>query len=689
MKMKPRRASPLPANLALAALSLLVAACGGTDTSTVGTEPAAENISPDVAAAELAAAQEAATSEDVAPDIALKVNAAAVRDDALTDRFIVKYKSATPEGKQPSAVRSKLSRLNAAFPARANHVRRMGIGSDVVTTEHKLNARDAKAFMRALASDPNVEYVEPDLEMSITAAPNDPGYARQWYLASNATNPTSNAVGIRAESAWEIAKGSGAVIGIVDTGSTNHADYSPNLLPGYQFTGIDRLPGGLDPGFPGGQCAIPWHGTHVSGIAAALTNNGVGIAGVAPAAKVLPVKTLGACGNGATSDVADGITWAAGGTVPDAPVNPHPATVINLSLAQWNSCSKTMQSAIDYATSKGAVTVVAAGNNNRDVSEYQPANCRNVIAVGGTNGGASYSVSNFGTGIDIAAPAADIWSTYNSGKATPAADDYGYMSGTSMATPMVSGAIALIQSVLPRPLSVAETRALLQQNSQPFPKPPDRLLGPGIVDAGKAVAAAKAGDIPVAADFECKQPIDFLQIKCTDQSTARGAAAIKSVKWSLGADSDWGNNVVKVPPFNPTANLAYPGTHIINLVVTGTDGKESSYSRAIQVLPPSKITNVSSGVPVAFTDAGGMRYYKIPLPSGVKSVTATVKFASPTAGTFLYMRDSPTSLWPQCHANGLGTVTCTVSNPPAGDYYAITSMNGSADYTGTMTMTYE
>jgi hypothetical protein len=129
--------------------------------------------------------------------------------------------------------------------------------------------------------------------------------------------------------------------------------------------------------------------------------------------------------------------------------------------------------------------------------------------------------------------------------------------------------------------------------------------------------------------------------------------------------------------------------HVVKLAVTGTDGKQSSYSRPVQVLPPSTIVNVSPGVPVAYSGQGGMRYFKIQLPSGVKSVTATAKFASPTSGTFLYLKNTPTSFLPQCNSWGGGTVTCQVNNPPAGDYYAITSVNQPQNDTATMTMTYE
>jgi serine protease len=106
----------------------------------------------------------------------------------------------------------------------------MGIGSDVVTTERKLNAKEAKAFMRAVASDPDVEYVEPDVPISASSAPNDPLYSLQWGLFSN-LDPGQSNVGIRAPNAWNIATGAGVTIGLVDNGVTSHSDLNASILP--------------------------------------------------------------------------------------------------------------------------------------------------------------------------------------------------------------------------------------------------------------------------------------------------------------------------------------------------------------------------------------------------------------------------------------------------------------------------
>ena len=200
------------------ALSLSVTACGGgTDVDSVSAS-SNEEILPAVAKAQVAAAASAAATEDVSRDIAMRVNSSGLNDDSMTDRFIVKYRDGSRERKDPNATQSKLTLLAGALPSKARHSRRMGIGADVIATERKLNAKDAKAFMRAIASDPNVEYVEPGIKSA----------------------------GIRAEGAWDIAKGRGAVIGVIDTGITHHSDLDANILPGYEFVGARRLGWRLD-----------------------------------------------------------------------------------------------------------------------------------------------------------------------------------------------------------------------------------------------------------------------------------------------------------------------------------------------------------------------------------------------------------------------------------------------------------
>lgn len=228
-----------------------------------------------------------------------------------------------------------------------------------------------------------------------------------------------------------------------------------------------------------------WHGTHVAGTIAAIGNNNLGVIGGAYNAKILPVRVLGK-GGGLVSDIADGIMWAAGvhSTIP----NPNPAKVINLSLGGTGLCTATYQNAINAAVAAGAVVVVAAGNSNMDVANARPANCANVITVAAIGrDGARASYSNFSspasnvtnpTNVTLAAQGGDqnlgmpsfdpgILSTLNDGTTTATLygrDIYAWYHGTSMATPHVSAAAALMLAKNPS-LTPAQVKTILSAPS--------------------------------------------------------------------------------------------------------------------------------------------------------------------------------------------------------------------------------
>ncbi|NPT65874.1 S8 family serine peptidase [Paraburkholderia sp. RL16-012-BIC-B] len=363
--------------------------------------------------------------------------------------------------------------------------------------------------------------------------------------------------------------------------------------------------------------------------------------------------------------------WASGGSVPGIAVNPRPVNVINASFGGPGQCSKALQDSVDYATSHGVDVVVAAQNNNADAANYQPGNCNGVITVGNSRrDGSRASDSNYGPTVDIAASGTDIYSTYNDGTTSLGAEGYAYLSGTSMATPMVTGVVALVKSVAPTPLSTAEMRTLITQHAQPFPKQPDQPLGSGIVDAAATVAAAKAGEIPAAADFKCSQVNDAMVVTCTDLSTARGAASIKSWTWNLGFGDP--GEMVRTQSVNPYHNYEYPGTYNVRLTVTDSKGAVSTLTRPFTVVAPH-VTELSTNVPTKFSTGVQIKqYFSLDVPAGAKSVTFTLSPAAYGDIATLWLRaGSPTVVNADCNSVAVrsGAATCTITNPAPGTYY--------------------
>ena len=446
------------------------------------------------------------------PALAGDVQLSGLQSAPTHQRFIVKFRDGSAPVANTTALASSLKTAAAGIASSQGRalglqqVRKLAVGSTVVRTDRALDQAESELLMRKLAADPNVEYVEVDQIMRATLTPNDTRFSEQWGFG------TSNA-SINVRPAWDKATGTGVVVAVIDTGITNHADLNANILPGYDFisdAAMARDGGGRDSnpndegdwygdnecqaGYPGSNSS--WHGTHVAGTVAAVTNNSNGVAGTAFNAKVVPVRVLGKCG-GYTSDIADAIVWASGGTVSGVPANANPAEVINLSLGGGGSCSTTYQNAINGAVGRGTTVVVAAGNSNTNVSSSVPANCPNVIAVAATtSAGARASFSNYGTGIDISAPGQGILSTLNSGTTTPGSASYASYNGTSMAAPHVAGVVALMQSVAPSPLSPAQVESIIKSTARPLPGACSGGCGAGIIDADAAVTAAINGTTP-------------------------------------------------------------------------------------------------------------------------------------------------------------------------------------------------
>lgn len=406
----------------------------------------------------------------------------------------------------------------------------------VMYLQKTLYGAGLNAALKALRADPAVEYADVDQRRYALAIPDDPlfapspssGSSGQWFMATPGP-ATVNGVATTdwsatdAVSAWALTTGSsGTVIADVDTGVRfDHPDllragFGGRLLPGYDFVDQDynRTTGAAlgtfliandgdgwdpdpsDPGdwidstdqqnalFPSADCAVSdssWHGTRVMGVLGALTNNGVGVAGMTWNSYLLPVRALGKCG-GYDSDIITGMQWAAGLSVMGVPDNPYPAGIINLSLGGSGACPSDYQSVINTLTAMSVLVVASAGNESGPVDA--PANCPGVLAVAGLrNVGTKVGYSSLGPQVGIAAPAGNcinssgaclrsIDTTVNLGLKAPGANGYSNETdvnlGTSFSAPIVSGVAALMRAVNAN-LGPAQLIARMEASAGAFP----------------------------------------------------------------------------------------------------------------------------------------------------------------------------------------------------------------------------
>lgn len=301
-----------------------------------------------------------------------------------------------------------------------------------------IKVQDVPSKVRAYSRNPNVLYAEPNYIAYALAAPDDTYFDNQWALNNtgqtccNANSDlcitgTSDA-DIDAPEAWDIATGSSSVkIAILDSGiDQDHEDLASKVVAEKNFSDsgtVDDIYG---------------HGTHVGGIAAAVTNNSLGVAGVGYEASLMNVKVLGDSGSGAYSWVASGIIWA----------TDNGAKTINMSLGGTRK-SSTLESAVNYAWTNGVVLAAAAGNSNNPSPTY-PARYENCIAVAATDiNDQKASFSSYGSWVDVAAPGENIYSTFPNHPFViqdkyGRANNYDFGSGTSMSTPHVAGLAGLL-----------------------------------------------------------------------------------------------------------------------------------------------------------------------------------------------------------------------------------------------------
>jgi len=561
-----------------------------------------------------------------------------------TDQLIVKFRDPAL-GVAATVGAAQVQALSNRAGVTLAHQRPMSNGAQVFKLATRMPIAEVEAIAGRLRTDPSIQSVEPDRILLPQLAPNDPLYlidplnanGSQWYLKA----PTTDLGAANLPGAWDITTGSSSmVVAVIDSGLVPHADIDSNILdtvgkvvPGYDMISITLIsndggardsnpsdPGdwitaaeSTNPASPYYNCPetdSTWHGTHVAGIIGAQSNNGLGVAGVDWATKILPVRVLGKCG-GYTSDVRDGMVWAAGLPVPGVPANPNPAKVLNASLGGPGACDTQWQDAITAIYSAGAVIVVSAGNDyppvNLNTTPYTPASCSNVITVAAVNrDGDRAFYSNYGTAVKIAAPGGEwvsipydpnsILSTLNSGTTTPVAspagDTYQYYQGTSMAAPVVSGVVALMRAANPS-LTAAQILSTLQSTARAFPvggTTPCTVstCGAGIIDAAAAVTAAANGFFspdPSSVSFTStyvgqSTANQSITISNTDDNSANLAAsnalsiggantsdfAITGGSCGNGTVLSQGASCTVTVNFSPTAG----GARTANLVIAGT-----------------------------------------------------------------------------------------------------------------------
>ncbi|BBH63811.1 hypothetical protein ACTI_04960 [Actinoplanes sp. OR16] len=341
--------------------------------------------------------------------------------------------------------------VTEAQPARVVGTTVDALGRPVVTVHE---ATDRTETAELLDTVPNAQL---DVPVRVMAG-SDPLRSQQWGLSK-----------IKAPSAWAKSTGSGVTVAVIDTGvDAKHPDLAGKVLTGYDVL----------KGVAGGTTDPNGHGTHVAGIIGAATGNGVGVSGVAPDAKILPLRVFDSTGAGYMSDVAEAVVWAAD----------HGAGVINMSIGSTTKLAA-LSDAITYARGKGVTVVAAAGNERQDGNPVSyPAADAGVIAVAATDSADRYAVfSNSGGYVDVAAPGSAIVSTYPTALT---GGDYVAMSGTSMASPQVAGVAALLEAYQPS-LTPYAIEQILKSSAVDLGKAGfDNDYGNGRVDAVAALAAA-------------------------------------------------------------------------------------------------------------------------------------------------------------------------------------------------------
>jgi thermitase len=417
------------------------------------------------------------------------------------------------------------------------------------------------AMVERLRRNPAFKYVELDRKVQAALAVTDPYAGSEWHLGK-----------IGAPTAWDTTQGAGVTIAILDSGvDGSHPDLVPNLVAGYNFASNNT-----------DTADVCGHGTAVAGSAAARGNNGIGVAGVAGQAKIMPIRVASKDASGGctayTSTIASGITWAAD----------HGARIANISYGPLAG-SATIQSAAQYMKSKGGLVFVSAGNNGVDENITPTTTLIAVSATDSTDAKASWS--SYGSFVSLAAPGAGIWTTSQGGT-------YGGWNGTSFASPVAAGVAALMMAAAPS-LDGAQIEQALFASAAPLGAAGrDPLFGYGRVDAAAGVRAVSA-TVPVA---DTQAPTAAITSPAASSSVSGTVTVAVNATDNVGVDRvelKANGTVIGVDsasPFSFAWNSAGAPNGMSTLVAT-------AYDKAGNATASSPVSvNVANAVPVPARD---------------------------------------------------------------------------------------
>lgn len=496
---------------------------------------------------------------------------------AVTDQLVVRTRA---------GLHRRLRHQTFATHGAQEVARIEALGVSIIRVPHDR----VRSIERVLRRTGYFKSIERDHIAVAAQVPNDPEFARQWGLTK-----------IGAPTAWDVSLGSrDLIVAIVDSGvDASHPDLRNQLVAGYDFVNDDA-----DASDDNG------HGTQMAGIVAAEAFNGIGVSGIAPRCKLMPIKVLDGSATGVYSAIADGIAYAAD----------HGARVINLSLT-GSEASPMLESAVKYAAARGALVIAAAGNDGIGNPAY-PAAYANAVGVSATDQHDKVAgFSNYGSWVALAAPGVSILTTnlIQPGGSTA----YGSTSGTSAATAFVSGALALLLSAHPE-LSPASAVSTLANSARDLGTAGwDPYAGWGRIDVAAALTGSPASPVPTAVPDRSPPSVSILSPErnsllsgqATIDVTATDDVGVASVVLTV---DDQTVATDTAPPFGFLwdSSAVAPGKHTLRAHAYDAAGN-------VKTSKPVRIS-VTHGVGMSVTRARLTASHAVPNPGGTLSLTAMI-----------------------------------------------------------------